>query len=448
MSKQNDGRNIINQNKKTNSKVYPERKPCKKKQKTGNSDNTSQKNGKSRYYRKSNRYNNSYSNPKNDNRGFYNPQYYYYTPPPIEYPQFIIPIQQNQMDSNSLCCSPKLKDTILLDTSSVIPYKYDFSKANTKLPIDIKTIDDLIEIGDRYHEYSQDPNVLYNIDTYKVLTMKEPLMKLRNLIGLENIKQQVFDVLCYYLQGLDDGADDMLHTVIDGPPGVGKTEMAKILADLYQKMGKIPTNQFISVKRSDLIGGFLGQTAMKTQQALDKAKGGVLFIDEAYSIGDIENGKDSYSAECINTINAHLSEKKGEMICIIAGYKDSLDKMFFSQNEGLKRRFPYRFTIEPYNASELQEIFSKQVLESKWTMNTKKLEEFFKDNHTHFTFNGGDMETLLHKCKNAHSKRTINNLECNKKELSMEDINKGMEIFLENRGNKPVESEPINHLYM
>ena len=84
-------------------------------------------------------------------------------------------------------------------------------------------------------------------------------------IGLENIKQQVFDVLCYYLQGLDDSADDMLHTVIDGPPGVGKTEMAKILADLYQKMGKIPTNQFVSVKRSDLIGGFLGQTAMKTQ---------------------------------------------------------------------------------------------------------------------------------------------------------------------------------------
>jgi len=446
MSKQNDGKNI-NQNK-TNSNVYPDRKHYKKKQKkyinsnsNTNNDKSYQNNDRPINYRKPNK-------QKNETTRYYNP-HYYYNPQPIQFPQFSIPIQQPTMNPNSLCCSPQKKDVIILDTPPVNPHKYDFSKANATLPFDITTIDDLIEIGDRYHEYTQDTNVVYNIDTYKVLTMKEPLTKLRNLIGLENIKHQVFDVLCYYLQGLDDSVDDMLHTVIDGPPGVGKTEMAKILANLYQKMGKIPTNQFVSVKRSDLIGGYLGQTAMKTQQALDKAKGGVLFIDEAYSIGDIESGKDSYSAECINTINAHLSEKKGEMICIIAGYKDSLDKMFFSQNEGLKRRFPYRFSIEPYNAGELQEIFSKQVLESKWRMNIKKeLEEFFKENHTHFTFNGGDMETLLHKCKNAHSKRTINSIECNKKELSMEDIKKGMEIFVENRGSKKIESEPMHHLYM
>ena len=161
MSNQNDRKNVINQNKKTNSKVYPERKHDKKtsyndhnlKQNKGIS---SQKKGKSRYYRKPNRYNNYNNLPKNENARYYNP-HYYYKPQQIKFPQFIIPIQQNPMDPNSLCCSPQLKDTILLDTPPVNPYKYDFSKANTKLPIDINTIDDLIEIGDRYHEFAQNP---------------------------------------------------------------------------------------------------------------------------------------------------------------------------------------------------------------------------------------------------------------------------------------------------
>ena len=112
----------------------------------------------------------------------------------------------------------------------------------------------------------------------------------------------------------------MLHCVIEGPPGVGKTEVAKILGQIYRKMGILTSDKFKSVKRSHLIGGYLGQTAIKTQKVLDECNGGVLFIDEAYSLGNSE-GKDSYSKECIDTLTAHLSENKQNFICIIAGYK-------------------------------------------------------------------------------------------------------------------------------
>ena len=291
----------------------------------------------------------------------------------------------------------------------------------------INSIEDLIEIGMLYDKTLK---VKYNINIKKLNKLVEPLQKLNTMVGMEKVKQSIVDLILYFLQGIDDKNNDMLHCVIEGPPGVGKTEVAKILGQIYRKMGILSNDKFKSVKRSDLIGGYLGQTAIKTQKVLDECKGGVLFIDEAYSLGNSE-GKDSYSKECIDTLTAYLSENKQNFICIIAGYKDSLKQCFFKYNEGLERRFPYRFEIDEYNPEELSKIFLKIVKENNWST-TEFDVSFFEKNKEYFTFNGGDMELLFHKCKIAHSKRVFCLEKKFKKILNTSDLDEGLKLLLNN----------------
>ena len=194
----------------------------------------------------------------------------------------------------------------------------------------IETIDDLIDLGNLYDPKEK---IRYNIDIKTLNKLIPPLYELKNMIGMKKVKRNIVDQIIYYLQGIDDKNNDMLHCVIEGPPGVGKTEVAKILGKIYRKLGILTSDIFKIVKRSDLIGGYLGQTAIKTQKVLDECNGGVLFIDEAYSLGNVE-GRDSYSKECIDTLTAYLSENKRNFICIIAGYKEALKSCFFNMNEG------------------------------------------------------------------------------------------------------------------
>src|SRR4029078_8344221 len=124
---------------------------------------------------------------------------------------------------------------------------------------------------------------------------------------------------------------------------------------VYKEMGVLSKGHFTLVTRSDLIAKYLGQTAIKTQEVINNCEGGVMFIDEAYALGHSE-GRDSFSKECLDTLNQNLSEKR-DFLCIIAGYKDALEKCFFSMNDGLARRFNFRYDIESYTPEELMEIF-------------------------------------------------------------------------------------------
>lgn len=298
--------------------------------------------------------------------------------------------------------------------------------------VEINTLDDLISLANKIEEdYTLDKT--YSLDLESLLAMKPTLEKLNNMIGLLDIKKRIVHQILFYLQGLDDTNRDMLHTVIEGDPGVGKTEIAKILGEIYGSLGILSKGSFKSVKRADLIGSYLGQTASKTLKVLEEAKGGVLFIDEAYSLGN-EEGKDIYSKECIDTITAFLSENREDFVCIIAGYKEALSQCFFKYNAGLERRFPWTYTIKSYTEEELKLIFEKMVNESGWKSEVRL--KFFKEHIKKFKHFGGDMENLFHKSKLAHSFRSLALKPEDKKIITMKDINYGMKLFSQNEEDK------------
>lgn len=208
-------------------------------------------------------------------------------------------------------------------------------------PLHNSSYKNLYKINDNY----------YNINLEKVYKLKGPLTKLKKMVGLNNIKDQIIDMILYYLMEFEKSNNNMLHMSIEGSPGCGKTKLAKIISKILCSLDILESDKVVYARRSDLIGQYVGHTGQKTQKIIDNALGGVLFIDEAYSLGTGNNkkdsGSDSFSKECMDVLNQNLSDNKKKFICVIAGYSDELDKCFFSTNPGLPRRFPFRFKISP-----------------------------------------------------------------------------------------------------
>ena len=329
-------------------------------------------------------------------------------------------------------------------------FEVSMDKDYEVININISSLDMLIEISKKLDE-----NKDYSFDINKLKVLTEPLERLKEFVGMEKVKDNVVKQILYFLQNLDD-TKDMMHTVITGPPGVGKTKLAYLLSEIYYKMGifqckkgkkfKSPITgedvdfKFTLARRSDLIGEYVGHTAIKTQKVIDEALGGVLLIDEAYSLGNDEK-KDSFSKECIDTLNQNLTENKGKFAVIIAGYDNELEKCFFSYNDGLRRRFPFRYEINKYSAIELCEIFKKKIIQEKWlfdsSLNEKNsMSKFFEKNYKDFTSFGGDMEILLFSTKIAHSLRIFGKSPKLRKLLNLEDLKKGFDIFKDTRKDK------------
>ena len=218
-------------------------------------------------------------------------------------------------------------------------------------------------------------------------SLEELLGRLDSLIGLENIKQNVKSLINYVkvrklrLEKELPNPPLSLHMVFTGNPGTGKTTVARLLSELYHAIGALSKGQLIEVDRSGLVAGFVGQTAIKTTETIKNAIGGILFIDEAYSLSpDVGNGND-FGREAIETLLKLMEDNRDDLIVIVAGYSEPMEK-FIASNPGLESRFNRYITFEDYNADELYEIFSSMCKKSEYAL-TDEAQQFARD---HFSF--------------------------------------------------------------
>ena len=317
------------------------------------------------------------------------------------------------------------------------PTKPTIEKQSINIEIEINNISDILKLIDTY---KLDPEVKYNINMKALHDIKEPLQTLNNMIGMLDFKNNIVDQILYFIQELhknNQTTGDFMHTVIYGPPGTGKTEIAKIMGKIYSKLGILSKGTFKKVTRSDLIAGYLGQTALKTRDVIKESLGGVLFIDEAYSLGNSEK-RDSFAKECIDILCEALSDNKNDLMVIIAGYEKELKDCFFNYNQGLDSRFTWRFKTDEYTAENLYHIFIKMVNDIGWSLedDSKITVEWFKKNYDYFKFYGRDIETILAKTKIAHSRRVFCKLENEKRKINLKDLDKGFEMYLKNEDVK------------
>jgi SpoVK/Ycf46/Vps4 family AAA+-type ATPase len=326
---------------------------------------------------------------------------------------------------------------VKVNDKDIMPIKI---KETINIEAEINSIDDIIQLTEKY---KLDPEIRYNINMKALHNIKEPLQELNNMIGMTELKNNIVDQILYFVQELhknksDSGVTgDFMHTVIYGPPGTGKTEIAKMMGKIYSKIGILNKGTFKKVTRSDLIAGYLGQTAIKTRDVIKEALGGVLFIDEAYSLGNTDK-KDIFSKECIDTLCEGLSDNKENLMVIIAGYETELNDCFFNYNQGLDSRFTWRFKTDNYSSEDLYKIFVKKVKDIGWELHeeSKITPDFFKKNNDYFKFFGRDIETVLAKTKIAHSKRVFCKADSEKKKITLKDLEKGFELYLKNDGIK------------
>jgi SpoVK/Ycf46/Vps4 family AAA+-type ATPase len=325
----------------------------------------------------------------------------------------------------------------------------------------IENINDLLEIAKYYEE-----NILKSNDTLEILNnnkiykygekyytinlevvhnIKGSLIKLKKMVGLTVIKNEIIDLILYYLMNFIPN-NNMLHMTLEGPPGCGKTKLAKIISQILNKMDILSSDKIVYAKSTDLIAEYVGQTGQKTQKVINSALGGVLFIDEAYGIGNSRGREHNFGAECINVLNQNLSDNKNKFICIIAGYPNELDEMFFSINPGLKRRFPFKFTIEGYTYQELMKIFIQKVYKLKWKIDSEiDLDKFFSENYKQFKYFGGDIDTLIQNIKYSNSRRIICNKEINY--ITAEDLNNALNKLKNSRKENTKKSKNKKDFY-
>lgn len=270
----------------------------------------------------------------------------------------------------------------------------------------------------------------YSVDPRKLMRLVRPIEMLNSMIGMKGVKKSVYNFVSHFLQ--NNHSTSMLNTAIYGKPGVGKTDLGKILCMIYSALEIVPSERFKLVRASDLIGKYVGETRQKTKKILDEAEGGVLFIDEAYSLMSGAGDRYSFGKECIDTLNQELSENRRKLVCIIAGYEQEIQKAFFGSNPGLERRFPFRYTLKDYTDEQMKDIMIRMIRLENIMIDTsvddQDIKILFKD-RKYFGNSGGDIENLLTKCKFANNIRSLGKHPMIRNVLTLADFEEGLRLF-------------------
>ncbi|MCL4154282.1 UNVERIFIED_CONTAM: hypothetical protein GTU68_037907 [Idotea baltica] len=199
----------------------------------------------------------------------------------------------------------------------------------------------------------------------KILTSRDAFSKLNSLVGLRDVKRQISEHTKYirFLQlradrGLEDDLHMGLHCVFSGNPGTGKTTVARLMGAIYHNMGLLSQGHVHEVDRVDLVGEYIGQTAPKVKDAIEKAKGGVLFIDEAYALARTGDDTKDFGKEVIELLVKEMGDPNSEVMVVVAGYPKEM-KNFVDSNPGLNSRFKYHYQFEDFGLKELYEIVDR-----------------------------------------------------------------------------------------
>ena len=258
-------------------------------------------------------------------------------------------------------------------------------------------------------------------------SLEEYLDELNKLVGLEKVKKDVNSLINLVRirklrseRGIKQPPMS-LHLVFSGNPGTGKTTVARLLSKIYCEIGLLSKGHLVETDRSGLVGGFVGQTAIKTQEVIQSALGGILFIDEAYSL--TSKSENDYGAEAIDTLLKAMEDHRDDLIVIVAGYPALMDKFLYS-NPGLESRFNKFIYFEDYNEEELYNIFQLMSKESNLTINEagdNYLKEYFKkvyENRSSNFANGRAVRNLFEEVITNQANRLANKSEITDDELN------------------------------
>lgn len=245
--------------------------------------------------------------------------------------------------------------------------------------------------------------------------LDEVLAELDSLCGLDQVKKDVKSLINLVKVRKLREENDLpvppmsLHLVFMGNPGTGKTTVARLLAKIYHAIGVLSKGQLVEVDRSGLVAGFVGQTAIKTNEVVQKALGGVLFIDEAYALVNQENSND-FGHEAIEVLLKNMEDHRKDLIVIVAGYTNLMEK-FIHSNPGLESRFNKYFYFEDYNGTQLMEIFRSMCGKNGYTLSQeaeewaeKDLQELYEHRDENFG-NARDVRNLFEKAVSRQSDR-------------------------------------------
>jgi len=265
--------------------------------------------------------------------------------------------------------------------------------------------------------------------------LDEVLAELERLCGLEQVKKDVKSLInLVKVRKMREEAQlpvvpMSLHLVFLGNPGTGKTTVARLLAQIYHAIGVLSKGQLVEVDRSGLVAGFVGQTALKTGEVIQKAIGGVLFIDEAYSLANQESAND-FGREAIEVLLKGMEDNRKDLIVIVAGYTNLMEK-FIHSNPGLESRFNKYFFFEDYDGAQLMDIFRSICKKQGYTLTqeaeswmAKDLLNLYESRDENFG-NARDVRNLFEKAVSRHSNRVAamdSPTKENLMELRLEDL--------------------------